>query len=155
MSAARTVATEARSSRARGGVPDVWWCAGEEDAQVAVEAGGGFEEAVEDGGVGRFVGSGRSCRRTDRGGRLHHARPGPDGLRRGAAAARAGLARRPLLTLLASFVPGASSLLMAVAFALAFGVLIDAFIVRMTLVPAVLALVGRARLFSVRCGTPR
>ncbi|MDX2935536.1 MMPL family transporter [Streptomyces ipomoeae] len=42
------------------------------------------------------------------------------------------------------FVPGAGSMLKSIAFALAFGVLVDAFIVRMTLVPAVLALVGKA-----------
>lgn len=44
----------------------------------------------------------------------------------------------------ASFVPGGSTMLKPIAFALAVGVLIDAFLVRMTLVPAVLALVGRA-----------
>ena len=44
----------------------------------------------------------------------------------------------------ASFVPGGSSMLKPIAFALAFGVLVDAVVVRMTLVPAVLALVGRA-----------
>ncbi|MFJ2295606.1 MMPL family transporter [Streptomyces sp. NPDC087894] len=49
-----------------------------------------------------------------------------------------------MLAVFASFVPGASSMLKAVAFALALGVLLDAFVVRMTLVPAVLALVGRA-----------
>ncbi|WP_369386865.1 MMPL family transporter [Streptomyces sp. CG1] len=43
-----------------------------------------------------------------------------------------------------SFIPGGSSMLKPIAFALAVGVLIDAFVVRMTLVPAVLALVGRA-----------
>ncbi|MBL1084672.1 MMPL family transporter [Streptomyces actinomycinicus] len=44
----------------------------------------------------------------------------------------------------AGFVPGGSAMLKPIAFALAVGVLIDAFLVRMTLVPAVLALVGRA-----------
>lgn len=42
-----------------------------------------------------------------------------------------------------SFVPGSSALLQPVALALAVGVAIDAFIVRMTLIPAVMALLGR------------
>ncbi|GHE05124.1 MMPL family transporter [Streptomyces alanosinicus] len=49
-----------------------------------------------------------------------------------------------MFAVFASFVPGGSTLLKPIAFALAVGVLIDAFVVRMTLVPAVLALVGRA-----------
>ncbi|WP_432176860.1 MMPL family transporter [Streptomyces sp. Tue6028] len=49
-----------------------------------------------------------------------------------------------MFAVFASFVPGSSSMLKPIAFALAFGVLVDAFVVRMTLVPAVLALVGRA-----------
>ncbi|KUN01250.1 transporter [Streptomyces yokosukanensis] len=49
-----------------------------------------------------------------------------------------------MFAVFASFVPGGSSILKPIAFALAVGVLIDAFAVRMTLVPAVLALVGRA-----------
>ena len=43
----------------------------------------------------------------------------------------------------ASFVPGGDATLKPIAFALAVGVLADAFLVRMTLVPAVLALTGR------------
>lgn len=42
-----------------------------------------------------------------------------------------------------SFVPGSSALLQPVALALAIGVAIDAFVVRMTLIPAVMALLGR------------
>ncbi|MFI2761131.1 MMPL family transporter [Streptomyces echinatus] len=49
-----------------------------------------------------------------------------------------------MFAVFASFVPGGSTMLKPIAFALAVGVLIDAFLVRMTLVPAVLALVGRA-----------
>ncbi|OLZ62518.1 transporter [Streptomyces sp. IMTB 2501] len=49
-----------------------------------------------------------------------------------------------MFAVFASFIPGGSSILKPIAFALAVGVLIDAFVVRMTLVPAVLALVGRA-----------
>ncbi|MFB7507519.1 MMPL family transporter [Streptomyces broussonetiae] len=49
-----------------------------------------------------------------------------------------------MFAVFASFVPGGSTMLKPIAFALAAGVLIDAFVVRMTLVPAVLALVGRA-----------
>jgi RND superfamily putative drug exporter len=49
-----------------------------------------------------------------------------------------------MFAVFASFVPGGSTILKPIAFALAVGVLIDAFLVRMTLVPAVLALVGRA-----------
>jgi RND superfamily putative drug exporter len=43
----------------------------------------------------------------------------------------------------ASFVPGGDATLKPIAFALTVGVLADAFLVRMTLVPAVLALAGR------------
>ncbi|MEV5146871.1 MMPL family transporter [Streptomyces sp. NPDC052727] len=49
-----------------------------------------------------------------------------------------------MFAVFASFVPGAGSMIKPVAFALAFGVFVDAFLVRMTLVPAVLALVGRS-----------
>jgi RND superfamily putative drug exporter len=42
----------------------------------------------------------------------------------------------------ASFITGEDLIIKSFGFALAFGVLIDAFLVRMTLVPAVLALVG-------------
>ncbi|MEU8971131.1 MMPL family transporter [Streptomyces monashensis] len=49
-----------------------------------------------------------------------------------------------MFAVFASFVPGGSTMLKPIAFALAVGVVIDAFLVRMTLVPAVLALVGRA-----------
>ncbi|WP_369368387.1 MMPL family transporter [Streptomyces sp. CG4] len=49
-----------------------------------------------------------------------------------------------MFAVFASFIPGGSTILKPIAFALAVGVLIDAFVVRMTLVPAVLALVGRA-----------
>lgn len=42
-----------------------------------------------------------------------------------------------------SFVPGSAALLQPVALALAVGVAIDAFVVRMTLIPAVMALLGR------------
>ncbi|KOV58165.1 MMPL family transporter [Streptomyces sp. MMG1121] len=49
-----------------------------------------------------------------------------------------------MFAVFASFVPGGSTMLKPIAFALAVGVFIDAFLVRMTLVPAVLALVGRA-----------
>ncbi|GAA5025852.1 MMPL family transporter [Streptomyces siamensis] len=49
-----------------------------------------------------------------------------------------------MFAVFASFVPGSSTMLRPIAFALAFGVLVDAFVVRMTLVPAALALVGRA-----------
>lgn len=49
-----------------------------------------------------------------------------------------------MFAVFASFIPGGSTMLKPIAFALAVGVCIDAFLVRMTLVPAVLALVGRA-----------
>ncbi|MFC9927820.1 MMPL family transporter [Streptomyces sp. NPDC127190] len=49
-----------------------------------------------------------------------------------------------MFAVFASFIPGGSSMLKPIAFALAVGVFLDAFLVRMTLVPAVLALVGRA-----------
>ncbi|MET9079262.1 MMPL family transporter [Streptomyces sp. NPDC004232] len=49
-----------------------------------------------------------------------------------------------MFAVFASFIPGGSTMLKPIAFALAVGVFIDAFLVRMTLVPAVLALVGRA-----------
>ncbi|WP_225826960.1 MMPL family transporter [Streptomyces naphthomycinicus] len=49
-----------------------------------------------------------------------------------------------MFAVFAGFVPGGSTMLKPIAFALAVGVLIDAFLIRMTLVPAVLALVGRA-----------
>ena len=49
-----------------------------------------------------------------------------------------------MFSVFASFVTGDSMILKQIAFALAVGVLLDAFVVRMTLVPAVLALTGRA-----------
>ena len=49
-----------------------------------------------------------------------------------------------MFSVFASFVTGDSMILKQIAFALAVGVLIDAFVVRMTFVPAVLALTGRA-----------
>ena len=49
-----------------------------------------------------------------------------------------------MFSVFASFVTSDSMILKQIAFALAVGVLLDAFVVRMTLVPAVLALTGRA-----------
>lgn len=49
-----------------------------------------------------------------------------------------------MFSVFASFVTSESMILKQIAFALAVGVLIDAFMVRMTLVPAVFALTGRA-----------
>jgi RND superfamily putative drug exporter len=49
-----------------------------------------------------------------------------------------------MIAVFTSFIPGGTPTLKPIAFALAFGVLLDAFLVRMTLVPAVLALAGRA-----------
>jgi putative drug exporter of the RND superfamily len=49
-----------------------------------------------------------------------------------------------MFSVFASFINGGSMILKQIAFALAVGVLIDAFVVRMTFVPAVLALTGRA-----------
>jgi putative drug exporter of the RND superfamily len=43
----------------------------------------------------------------------------------------------------ASFISSQDLITKTIAFALAFGVVVDAFLVRMTLVPAVLALLGR------------
>ncbi|MFE5774881.1 MMPL family transporter [Brachybacterium sp. NPDC056505] len=48
-----------------------------------------------------------------------------------------------MFSVFASFVPGGAYMLQPIAVALAVGVLVDAFVVRMTLVPAVLALLGR------------
>jgi len=48
-----------------------------------------------------------------------------------------------MIAVFASFVPGGNATIKPIAFALAFGVLVDAVLVRMTLVPAVLALAGR------------
>src|SRR5690606_2074235 len=48
------------------------------------------------------------------------------------------------LAVFAAFVPEGEGAIKAIAFGLAVGVFVDAFIVRMTLVPAVLALLGRA-----------
>ena len=47
-----------------------------------------------------------------------------------------------MTSVFASFITGEDLIIKSFGFALAFGVLIDAFLVRMTLVPAVLALVG-------------
>jgi len=49
-----------------------------------------------------------------------------------------------MFSVFASFITSDSMILKQIAFALAVGVLVDAFVVRMTLVPAVLALTGRA-----------
>jgi len=49
-----------------------------------------------------------------------------------------------MFSVFASFVTSDSMILKQIAFALAVGVLLDAFVVRMTLVPAVLALTGRS-----------
>ena len=49
-----------------------------------------------------------------------------------------------MFSVFASFVTADDTTIKPIAFALAFGVLVDAFLVRMTLVPAVLALLGRA-----------
>jgi putative drug exporter of the RND superfamily len=46
-----------------------------------------------------------------------------------------------MFSVFASFIGSEDNVIKAIAFALAFGVLVDAFLVRMTLVPAVLALV--------------
>ncbi|MEV4757788.1 MMPL family transporter [Micromonospora sp. NPDC049559] len=48
-----------------------------------------------------------------------------------------------MISVFASFVPGGDATLKPIAFALVVGVLLDAFLIRMTLVPAVLALAGR------------
>ena len=48
-----------------------------------------------------------------------------------------------MFTVFASFMGSSGAIVKTIAFALAFGVLADAFLVRMTLVPAVLALLGR------------
>lgn len=48
-----------------------------------------------------------------------------------------------MISVFSSFVTGNEVVVKSIAFVLAFGVLIDAFLVRMTLVPAVLALLGR------------
>ena len=48
-----------------------------------------------------------------------------------------------MTSVFASFVPGGSAVIQPLAFALAAGVLIDAFVVRMTLIPAVMMLLGR------------
>jgi RND superfamily putative drug exporter len=47
-----------------------------------------------------------------------------------------------MVAVFASFVPGGDATLQPIAFALTVGVLLDAFLIRMTLVPAVLALTG-------------
>jgi RND superfamily putative drug exporter len=47
-----------------------------------------------------------------------------------------------MVAVFASFVPDGDATLKPIAFALAVGVLLDAFLIRMTLVPAVLALTG-------------
>jgi RND superfamily putative drug exporter len=49
-----------------------------------------------------------------------------------------------MIAVFTSFIPGGTATLKPIAFSLAVGVLLDAFLVRMTLVPAVLALAGRA-----------
>lgn len=47
-----------------------------------------------------------------------------------------------MLAVFAGFIPGADAIFKPIAFSLAFGVLVDAFAVRMTFVPAVLAILG-------------
>ncbi|MFI5935377.1 MMPL family transporter [Actinoplanes sp. NPDC051494] len=54
-----------------------------------------------------------------------------------------GAAALIMISVFAGFVPGGNATLKPIAFALAVGVLVDAFLVRMTLVPAVLAMAGR------------
>ncbi|MGW3993477.1 MMPL family transporter [Amycolatopsis sp. NPDC004772] len=49
-----------------------------------------------------------------------------------------------MISVFAGFVLAESSLIQSIGFALAFGVLVDAFVVRMTLVPAVMSLLGRS-----------
>ncbi len=49
-----------------------------------------------------------------------------------------------MFTVFAGFIPGADAIFKPIAFSLAFGVLIDAFVVRMTFVPALLTLFGKA-----------
>ncbi|MDH6579926.1 MMPL family transporter [Kitasatospora sp. MAP5-34] len=49
-----------------------------------------------------------------------------------------------MFTVFAGFIPGADAIFKPIAFSLAVGVLIDAFVVRMTFVPALLTLFGRA-----------
>ena len=49
-----------------------------------------------------------------------------------------------------AFVPGGSSTIKPIALGLAVGVFVDAFVVRMTFVPAVLALLGRACVVAAR-----
>ncbi|HET6707958.1 MMPL family transporter [Amycolatopsis sp.] len=48
-----------------------------------------------------------------------------------------------MISVFAGFILAESSLIQSIGFALAFGVLVDAFVVRMTLVPAVMSLLGR------------
>ncbi|GAA4548577.1 MMPL family transporter [Amycolatopsis samaneae] len=48
-----------------------------------------------------------------------------------------------MISVFAGFVLAESSLIQSIGFALAFGVLVDAFVVRMTIVPAVMSLLGR------------
>jgi RND superfamily putative drug exporter len=48
-----------------------------------------------------------------------------------------------MISVFAGFVLAESTLIQSIGFALAFGVLVDAFVVRMTLVPAVMSLLGR------------
>jgi RND superfamily putative drug exporter len=48
-----------------------------------------------------------------------------------------------MISVFAGFVLAESSLIQSIGFALAFGVLVDAFVVRMTLVPALMSLLGR------------
>ncbi|MBE8520245.1 MMPL family transporter [Amycolatopsis sp. H6(2020)] len=49
-----------------------------------------------------------------------------------------------MISVFAGFILAESSLIQSIGFALAFGVLVDAFVVRMTLVPAVMSLLGRS-----------
>jgi RND superfamily putative drug exporter len=49
-----------------------------------------------------------------------------------------------MISVFSGFILGDDPIIKSIGFALAFGVLVDAFFVRMTLVPAVLALLGRS-----------
>jgi len=49
-----------------------------------------------------------------------------------------------MISVFGGFIFADESLIRSIGFALAFGVLVDAFVVRMTIVPAVMALLGRA-----------
>ena len=58
-----------------------------------------------------------------------------------------------MFSVFAAFVPEGEGPIKTIAFGLAVGVFVDAFLVRMTLVPAVLALLGRVRPGGFRDGS--